>query len=269
MKRALITSVSVVFLCGALTRACKADLFSGLMSYYAFSGNANDAGSLGHTGTVHGAALIADRSGNANSAYYFDGDDYISASATGLPTAARTVALWFKADTLSTRPNLLGYGGGGYGTSWLMGINHWGHPAMDVTSHYNVNTLEYYYGTSAPVGAWDYFAITTDSTGTKLYLNGDLKASNTNYVQNTIVTGKDLAIGVAVNTGGYAPYVDYNVGYFRGVIDEVGIWNRALSQAEIQQLMRTDLSAVPLPGAILLGAIGLGVAGWRLRRKMA
>ncbi len=33
--------------------------------------------------------------------------------------------------------------------------------------------------------------------------------------------------------------------------------------------MRFDVAAVPLPGAVLLGALGLSVAGWRLRRSVA
>jgi len=270
-QTSIVLCARIVLITAGLAGVCEADLTDGVVAYYPFSGNADDMGIYSHDGVVHGAVLTTDRHGNPNSAYYFDGGgDYISASATGLPTGERTVALWFNAVTLTTRPNLVGYGGGGYvggGTSWLMGINHWGHLAMDMTCHWGTNTIEYYYGATPPVEAWYYYAITTDPTGTKLYVNGDLKASNTKFVNNTIVTGKNLAIGVAVSTVGVAPYQDGNTGYFRGVIDEVGIWNRALSQAEIQQLMQTDLSVVPVPGAALLGAIGLSFAGWRLKRR--
>lgn len=45
---------------------------SGLVAYYPFTGNANDAaGAL--NGTVSGATLTTDRFGNANSAYAFNG----------------------------------------------------------------------------------------------------------------------------------------------------------------------------------------------------
>lgn len=267
MKQRLILVSAAMALVGLVPGdACRADLTDGLVAYYPFSGNANDEGTYGSDGVVHGAILATDRYGVADNAYYFDGaNDYISASATHLPTGERTVAFWFNADTVNTRPTIIGYGGGGYGTSWLMGINHWGQPILDMTSHYNVNTITYAYA-SPPVGAWYYFAITTDSTGTKLYLNGELKASNATYVHNTIVTGKDLAIGVAVNTGGYTPYQDSNTGYMKGKVDEVAIWSRALSQGEVQALLETDLSVVPLPGAVLFGVLGLGAAGLRLRR---
>ena len=50
---------------------------------------------------------------------------------------------------------------------------------------------------------------------------------------------------------------------FDGVIDEVRIYNRALSEGEIG-----ELASIPVPGAIILGSIGAGFAGW-MRRKRA
>ena len=51
---------------------------NGLVGYWPFNGNANDASGNGNNGTVNGATLTTDRNGNANSAYSFDGNnDYI------------------------------------------------------------------------------------------------------------------------------------------------------------------------------------------------
>jgi hypothetical protein len=52
-----------------------AGLNDGLVAYYPFNGNANDESGNGNHGTVHGATLTADRFGNANSAYKFNGTD--------------------------------------------------------------------------------------------------------------------------------------------------------------------------------------------------
>ncbi len=49
----------------------------GLLAYYTFDGNANDESGNDNNGTVHGAILQEDRFGNSNSAYFFDGGDYI------------------------------------------------------------------------------------------------------------------------------------------------------------------------------------------------
>lgn len=47
-------------------------------AYYPFNGNANDASGNGHNGTVTGATLTTDKSGVANRAYSFDGNDLIT-----------------------------------------------------------------------------------------------------------------------------------------------------------------------------------------------
>ena len=47
---------------------------NGLVGYWPFNGNANDESNNGHNGTVSGATLVADRFGNVNSAYNFNGN---------------------------------------------------------------------------------------------------------------------------------------------------------------------------------------------------
>jgi hypothetical protein len=210
-----------------------ADITTGLVAYYPFNGNANDESGNGNNGTVYGATLSTDRFGNPNSAYYFDGiNDYIKASANNLPNGERTVSLWFNAPIVSNNPVFLGYGGSSTcGTSWFMGVG----PYYFVTSHCDVNLLKYYYP-QEPIGAWYHYVVTTGSNWTKIYINGVEKASNTTFINNTVVTGTDLSIGVDVNTQGFAPYTDPNVGYFVGSMDDVRIYNRALSDTDIQEL---------------------------------
>ena len=48
-----------------------------LEAYYPFNGNANDESGNGYHGTIHGATVHDDKDNNPDSAYYFDGDDYI------------------------------------------------------------------------------------------------------------------------------------------------------------------------------------------------
>jgi len=54
-----------------------ASLTDGLVAYYPFDGNANDASGNGNHGTTHGVTLTTDRFGNANGAYYFGEGNYI------------------------------------------------------------------------------------------------------------------------------------------------------------------------------------------------
>lgn len=76
MKRVLcgFAIISFSFL---LSQQALADLSDGLVAYFPFNGNANDTSGNGHDGTVFGATLTEDRFGNPDSAYNFDGDDYI------------------------------------------------------------------------------------------------------------------------------------------------------------------------------------------------
>jgi hypothetical protein len=207
-----------------------------LVAYYPFNGNTNDESGKENHGIIHGATLTFDRFGNENQAYDFDGiSDYIEADASDLPTAERTVSLWFYARTVDNRPGLLGYGGGGGGTSWFMGLNVNGRQSFHMSSHNLINAIDYNYS-QKPIDTWYHWVITTENSGTKMYINGILVISNTKYVNNTIVNGKELGIGVITSTSGNAPYTDGNVKYFNGILDDIRIYNRALGINEIQIL---------------------------------
>ncbi|MCK9336140.1 MAG: LamG domain-containing protein, partial [Candidatus Cloacimonetes bacterium] len=162
-------------------------------------------------------------------------NQYLKGSADGLPIAERTVSVWINPSNLSTRPVIMGYGGDYYEDSWIQGINMFGNPAFALSTNHSTNSIAHYYEES-PVGQWQHLAISTSSEGTKLYLNGTLMASNSNYIQDTHVSGKELAVGVAVNQSGTAPYSTYEMGYYQGDLDELRIYNRALSEAEILHL---------------------------------
>jgi len=199
----------------------------GLVAYYPFNGNANDESGNGNNGIVFWAVLATDRFNNGNLAYSFDGtNDYIEADASNLPTAERTISLWFYTNSVDNRPGLLGYGGGGgQGTTWFMGLNVQGFESFHMSCHWLINRIDYYY-TNPPVAEWYHWVITTNSSGTKIYVNGVEKEANTTFVNNTFVNGKELGIGVISSPNGSVPYTDGNVKYFNGSIDDIRIYNR-------------------------------------------
>ncbi|MBL8027669.1 MAG: immunoglobulin domain-containing protein, partial [Fibrobacteres bacterium] len=70
---------------------------SGLVAYYPFTGNANDVSGNGYNGTVSGATLSSDRFGNSNSAYKFNGSNYIDIGNSVLATNSDfSISLWYK-----------------------------------------------------------------------------------------------------------------------------------------------------------------------------
>jgi hypothetical protein len=74
------------------------EIWQGLVAYYPFTGNANDESGLGNHGAVNGALLTADRFGSANRAYHFDGENnFIQLPDAGaFKSEDFTVSVWFK-----------------------------------------------------------------------------------------------------------------------------------------------------------------------------
>lgn len=247
-KSLLTVFISTLLVLGFVASG-QADLNDGLVAYYPFDGNANDFSGSGNHGTEYNGVSYAP--GVNGQAASFDGiDDYVKASSDGLSTGERTVSLWFYADTISMpRPVLLGYGGGdgwgSCGTSWFMTLAPDPEPYFYLSGHCHSYDL---YGPypQPPVGVWYHLAITTSTDGTKFFVNGQEVASHSLFVNNTsVINGRDLAIGVDVWYQGYAPYTDINVGWFNGMIDEVRIYNRALSEEEISLLTGFRITSSP------------------------
>ncbi len=75
----------------------KEDVVDGLVAHYPFNDNADDESSNGHDGQVHGATLTSDRFGKENSAYKFEGENYIELTGTKslkLHNQSFTVSAW-------------------------------------------------------------------------------------------------------------------------------------------------------------------------------
>jgi predicted outer membrane repeat protein len=217
----------------------------GLVAYYPFNGDANDETGNGNDGTVYGATLTEDRFGCSNKAFSFDGvNDYIEVSSTkGFPTGsnARTISLWFKWSEIkwpSPGIEILGYGTNseshrlGIWIGWLHNLG------IETCMYDRVFSWE---GDTK----WHNLAVTypegeTSSDKFKLYFDGVLQSGifNTgNGVRTLNTDSSPLTIGVLPQA---------NVYYFNGLIDEVRIYNRALSNNEIQ-LLYNEGSGCPEP----------------------
>ena len=101
MMRKCICILAVLLFSLGVCALSWADINDGLVAHYPFNGNALDESGNGNDGIVHGATLIADRYGNTDSAYHFDGvNDYIYIQYdTSLVPANYTVVVWYRADS--------------------------------------------------------------------------------------------------------------------------------------------------------------------------
>ncbi len=223
-------------------------LQNGLVAFYPFCGNANDESGNGNNGTSVGATLTTDRFGLANRAYSFNQGNYIIGSASNFPTGTRTVSLWFYATNIGVAtpgPTLIGYGGGNCGTSWFETINNPGTPlnqqnTYQVQGHCNNESVLYSYGATHPNNAWHHWVITTSPGGTKFYIDGVLVLSDTSFINETYVQGKDFILGGPVSVNGIGFYSDGNIYGLEGKLDDVFIYNRELTSAEVKLLYQNQ-----------------------------
>ncbi len=204
---------------------------NGLVAWWPFNGNANDESGNLHNGTVNGATLTSDRFGKVNSSYSFNGsgNQWIDCgtSAVFAQTTNMTISAWVYLNVFSSNGNVGyiitgtydGLSSSGYifnvvGPSKANLSFRWSSPTSQTetgNSNLNINT-------------WYHVVITYDGNSTKLYLNGILDKSQ---IDSNPIGKTHLYIGGSGSVW-YAPTFNMN-----GKIDDVGIWNRALSQQEI------------------------------------
>jgi hypothetical protein len=214
---------------------------NGLVAWYPFNSNANDESGNGNNGINNGATLTADRNGNANKAYSFNGNN-ITTSYSGISgNGARTISFWYNLSQNTSQTDMVqmvGYGGSGLaGGSWGCAILQ-NQPLIDVSASYAV------YNATANINSWYFYCVTYDQTNgsnllsTRLYINGILQTSTT----------KTYNTRIAINTGKNSPLTigssNTPESNFFGKLDDIGIWNRALTQLEITKLFNSSTSNV-------------------------
>jgi len=205
-----------------------------LVGWWKFDGNANDGTGHGYNGTVHNATLTNDHLGNSNSAYYFDGsDDYIGlGNPAGLNfTGQITIAAWIRPDLIK---------GVDINRDIVVHGFSVGYPEKEVylrtanDGQYEIGSYIQNSGTTGRAeyiipltdqGTWVHLVGLYDGAFWRLYRNGVEVASRQRTV-GAIQVDWDWAIGAR------AP----GSRFFTGAIDDVRIYDRALSATEIQAI---------------------------------
>ena len=223
---------------------------TGLVGYWPFCGNANDESGNGNNGTVNGATLTTDGFGNGNSSYYFDGNNFTHIAIPNNPNNSLnliqdlTISSWFYANTMndynSTVRSILMKSGDGVGTPNGYTYGVWaGTPnstptkgTVNFQAQPNNNSLTYPAGTSGDVliNKWYNFIVTYTKNDSilKYFINGIL------------IDTKQIFFNIGINSNelwiGSQPSIYSATKTFKGKLDDIGIWNRALSPQEISQL---------------------------------
>ena len=237
---------------------------NGLVAAYEFSSNANDVSGNGNHGVVNGATLTADRFGNLDSAYSFDASrarievaPIFSSDQTQL-----TYVSWVKINA--------SFGGtiyGEYSTSgwtrnyFLSGPYQGGYVTLSTYPSSGQLNREVFFQRPDLVSDWVQVALVREGNTVHGYLNGSYYGSDTASGTYSGPTPTLAAIGNRYNSVAGGWYVNGDTYKWDGAIDELLVYDRALSATEVQTLY----SPVPEPTTALL--VGLGLLGLGIRRS--
>ena len=199
---------------------------SGLVGYWPFTGNTNDASTAGNNLTNSGATLTTDRFGNSNEAYNFNGSSQsmtkTSPSFTFGPTSSFTVSFWMYKPTLSYGVALMNSSGANGNFIWNVQTGATGNFQFGTNKQ---GSTWAWAQSSYAINQWYHVVATYNNGAMTLYLNGTSVATQT-FTQTTAAT-TNLPLYVGKGHSG---------NYFTGKVDDLGIWNRVLTQAEITLL---------------------------------
>lgn len=198
-----------------------------LIASYDFSGNVNDKSGNGHNGLASGGSFTKDRFGNGENAYSFNGEnDYINLGNSSLFnfTDAMTISLWVK-----------GNSGEAYGSLIRKGQYSWSMVRENLTDkvHFGADGINVGLTSKSIVfdGSWHYLVGTYNGSTLKLFVDGVLDTSSA-------AEGTIIANATEVWIGGNSQ--DQNFGNFGGVIDDIQLYNYAISEENVADFYTAD-----------------------------
>ena len=213
-------------------------LTDSLIAYYSFNGNANDNSTNNFNGQVNGATLTSDRFGNSNSAYFFDGiDDFINCGSILDVSSQDTISIsaWIYPQQISTNNNYsgLGFGKKTSGTLQLrvrtdadprFQAHHASALEKNSTSIKGDSTFNY--------NKWYHLVAIYSDKNVELYIDGiaqSFKGGHDIPHLSKIPQNSVFRVGLSFANNDVPKF-------FHGKLDEVRVYNRGLTEQEIDSL---------------------------------
>jgi len=204
---------------------------TGSIAEYRFAGNAADSSGSGHHGVVHGATLTSDRFGVADHAYQFDGiDDYIEiAPPPAFTPDAVTVVTWARFDPREFRgwTNCIIAQDDGNDRDQSRRVFQLSADNGHVVWHRMIGARDPMDQHPIRTGHWYHIVGVHDRGSNRLYIDGELQDT----VTHRMWTHPTQPVHIGRKGTDEAWF------FFRGAIDDVRIYDRALDAAEIRELL--------------------------------
>jgi hypothetical protein len=205
------------------------------IAHYTFTGNSNDLSKYSNNGKITNLTLATDSFGAANCAYFFNGNGYLEIPDKDIldfKTNKLTVSAWIKPlyvsgsyivekATFVNSQGQLTEGGGPFSLDI--------YPGTPRALIYSADELSIILTGKSQIkyNVWQHLLLTWDGKIAYLYYNGKLEASGV-FEKEILVTNGNLYIG--------AYKWAFPAGAFNGSIDNVRIYNRYLTESEIQDI---------------------------------
>jgi microcystin-dependent protein len=202
---------------------------NGLVGWWGFNGNAQDGSGNGNHLTNYGAQLTTDRFGINNSCYSFNGNSNYLSRDVFMGLINCTVSIWaYTTNYPLFHPNgppecVFFYNGGGGGGGFGLRAAH--SKLLVITGGINGDVTNSNF--LPALNNWYNLVLVKSSNNYSLYSNGQLLSSGS--------AGMNPYAGLFVIGAGQASNNQFQA-YYSGKLDDIGIWNRALTQQEITNL---------------------------------
>jgi hypothetical protein len=232
----------------------------GLVGWWPFNGNANDESGNGNDGVVVGASITSDRHGSLNGAYDFNGvDNFINVASNNqllLNGNEFTISAWVTHSGINDIDKNIVVKSNGIQNQpkWIF----WYKASINSPSGLGFASNQVMLGGSSnPVllNNWYHYLVKKTSDSLSLYINGNVSFSGSFQFTNSNTTA-DMRFGGQELSGGGQ--------WWLGKLDDIAIYNRALTEQEIQNLytatntgntVDTGNGAAPLPQGIPYQAV--------------
>ena len=202
-----------------------------LVGWWPFSGNTNDSSGFGNNATNFNAVLTADRMGNPDSAYDFNGTSaYLKVdtpSFTIAPQGSFSFSIWIKKEANTGVSLMIGSNVANNFITLLGG---------DTGTQFGTNKQAsswVWCSTTHTLDSWDHYVCVYNTGTMTLYKNAVLVSTAQFIYTGANSSNLPLFIGKDINTS-----------YFNGAIDDVGFWSRALTPVEVLALFTQSTLAV-------------------------